>query len=664
MEDSTLIDLERHRLQLETQVAQLRKALQTWQLWSAEYEGLKEEILEKHNPTTEDLLQIGRDFNGEVISVVEIDDILNLKDTPRAANQVVDLLDKRLEYVSKNVVDTGKMLKAAEEKFEKVNMVQEDLESGGKDDEGLPVTEITEELDDDDNVISFKTSTPGSQKGQLLDVLKKAGVTEKDLADMAMNGAPKQKEQPKPAPKPAIKKAQERKPHPLSQVAVSEKELLVADEIPETMPETLPGITIQKKKGVSFSGDTKPGPDVVPSATQQKIEAIMSLAKHQNEPIPSDGPEAPIIPDEDEEDARMRREMLAYGMSEMGSVVAELELEDGSDWDEDDYTDSEISEEDEFGRSIRPVVDEDMHKRMRELEEKLGVRGLINVGSNPEPDVSTEKFTPEAGMAQIKITQEDIDAQAKIAREDELASGFNNMSLDTSASDLKSGSDAKDMKVGASEEELKSSFKETKLDANGNVVTVAAKKGVRFNEELDISPAPEVKKPELPVRPKVPAVAPISDIVERKPLEAIAPAAPPAAPAKKVSKFKAARAGPGPAAPFVPPTFQHARSERSVPSGPENATLATKIVERDSIPSENAAEPDELDAGLLQQEVAMEYHKRRNDMIMKEGGFTAPRERFAADGTMLDEELFEADGKPVKKMSRFMAARLAKEAGR
>lgn len=629
-EDSTLIDLERHRQLLETQVSQLRKALQTWQLWSAEYEGLKEEILSKPNPTAQDLLEIGRDFNGEALTLVEIDDILNLKDTPRTAKQVVDLLDKRLEYVSRNVVDTGKMLMAAEEKMQKAVMVREDLEGGGLDDEGLPVTEITEELDENDNIISYKTSNPGAQKGQLLDVLKKAGVTENDLVEMAQNGA-KKSEQPKPATnaaevKHAVKNVEAKKPHPLSHVnSVSEREVLEADELPET----LPGITIQpKKKGVSFASNTKPGPDIVPSATQKKIEAIMSLASAQNAPIPSEGPEAPIIPeDEDEEDARMRREMLAYGMSEMGSVVAELELEDGSDWDEDDYTDEEITddddEEDQYGRSKRKVVDEDMHKRMRELEEKLGVRGLINVGSKPPPDVSMEKFTPEAGIAQLKITQEDVDSQAKLAME----------------------------------EDLKSSFKDTKLDANGNVVPKKAKKGVSFNTELDISPAPEPVKAAPTVKQK-PVAAPISDIVERKPLEAIAAPKVPEPP-KKVSKFKAARAGAGPSAPFLPPTFQPARSERAVPSGPEYATLASTIVERDNI-SENVAEPDELDPGLLQQEVAMEYHKRRNNMIQKEGGFNEKRELVAPDGTILDEQLFEADGKPVKKMSRFMAARLAR----
>ena len=41
----SFVDLERLRLQLEENVKKLRKSLQHWQTWSAEYEGLKEEIL-------------------------------------------------------------------------------------------------------------------------------------------------------------------------------------------------------------------------------------------------------------------------------------------------------------------------------------------------------------------------------------------------------------------------------------------------------------------------------------------------------------------------------------------------------------------------------------------------------------------------------------------
>lgn len=40
----SFVDLERHRLRLEENVSKLRKSLQYWQTWEAEYEGMKEEI--------------------------------------------------------------------------------------------------------------------------------------------------------------------------------------------------------------------------------------------------------------------------------------------------------------------------------------------------------------------------------------------------------------------------------------------------------------------------------------------------------------------------------------------------------------------------------------------------------------------------------------------
>ena len=643
MADSTLIDLERHRVLLETQVSQLRKALQTWQLWSAEYEGLKEEIMMKPSPTSDDLFAIARDFNGTNVTMVELDDILNLEDTPRSARQVVELLAKRVDVVSQNVSTAESQLRAAEEKLEKVKMVEDDLEDAGRGEEGLPLTEITEQLDDDDNVISYKTTTPGMQKGQLLDVLRKAGVSEEEMAKMAGRTVGENQQE-------IEKEAEEETPQPAPKLETKKVEKVEGKKV-ETEIETLPGITI-KKKGVNFTEDTKPGPDAVPSPTEKRVESIMELAKAQNEPITS-----PIIPEgESEEDARMRSEMLAYGMSEIGTVVAELELENGSDWDEDDYTDDEIEatdDEDEFGRSRSKWVDGDVHKRMRELEEKLDVRGLINVGSKPPAEISTEKSNPEAGIGQIKITQEDIDASAKLARklakeEEERELAIPVQLIPEMPSTTSTPTPASTLSSGAKKE----------------------KKGVRFNPYLDISPPPEGPKVEQPVRPKARVVAPITDIVERAPRSTTSTAsAAPTAPTPKASKFKAAR-GAGPLPAFIPPTFVPARDSRTVPTGPENATLATQIFERDLIPSASVAEPDELDPGLLQQEVATEYHKRRNEMIMKEGGFKAKsktetvsgHERFGPDGEILDDQEYEADGKPVKKMSRFMAARLGKTA--
>jgi len=47
----SFLDLERHRQLLEENIEKLRKSLRHWQMWEAEYEGLKEEILDTPNPT-------------------------------------------------------------------------------------------------------------------------------------------------------------------------------------------------------------------------------------------------------------------------------------------------------------------------------------------------------------------------------------------------------------------------------------------------------------------------------------------------------------------------------------------------------------------------------------------------------------------------------------
>lgn len=63
-------------------------------------------------------------------------------------------------------------------------------------------------------------------------------------------------------------------------------------------------------------------------------------------------------------------------------------------------------------------------------------------------------------------------------------------------------------------------------------------------------------------------------------------------------------------------------------------------------------EPDNMDSNLLHQEAATEYHKMRNLMIHRQGGFMKEDESEIVP-------LTEEEGGP-KKMSRFKAARLSK----
>ncbi|CZR55750.1 uncharacterized protein PAC_05638 [Phialocephala subalpina] len=607
----SFLDLERHRQLLEENIEKLQKSMRHWQMWEAEYEGLKEEILETE-PNQEQLLAIANKYDGELLTKKEIEELLGVP--PRPAAQVVNLLDRRIDYVEQNVRTIQKQIETADNKLAAASIISA---PEIRNEEGLPMTEIIEELDDEGNIIASRTSTPGDARPQLLEVLKKVGVkdlpadnklspsTSKHITSPESNSEP-----PKDTPKSPKDTSKPRKDAAKS-----------------------------KKKGVAFSEDTKPGPEPQRSHTAKRVEEIMKLAK-QSEEKPS---EPPIIPkNESPEDAALRREMLQYGMSEVGAVVAELELEEGSDWSDEDYEDgtSETDDEDAFGKSTRKVIDDELRQRMIELEERLGVRAMQNVGKDvpaPEYDIVQE------GIGRVTIN----------------------------------GQDGTNPKSQPSKDNLTSSIKKNKTQENSATDT-STKKSVSFSEDLDISPAPAPAPVPVPAVPKSGPkrlMAPVSDIVERT--TAAEPASAPTLTPKKTSRFKASRlsAGPtghvlnGPLAssslslhpatsstpkPFSTPIqFSPATdTTHTVPTGPKNAILANKIVERDVALDTNAAPPDEMDPHLLNQEIATEYHKMRNRMIQKQGGFMKEEESEVVPFT-------EQEGGP-KKMSRFKAARLAR----
>ena len=81
-------------------------------------------------------------------------------------------------------------------------------------------------------------------------------------------------------------------------------------------------------------------------------------------------------------------------------------------------------------------------------------------------------------------------------------------------------------------------------------------------------------------------------------------------------------------------------------------THADVLVERS--PNEangEIQEPDEFDPALMHQGIAVEYHRMRNRMIQRNGGFTNP-ENDEAEESLLD-------GGP-RRVSRFKAARLGR----
>ena len=396
-------------------------------------------------------------------------------------------------------------------------------------------------------------------------------------------------------------------------------------------------------------GKSEPPVEIVPGPTSNEQSSYES-SYEENTPLkhpPHKEVEVqdvdlalPITPiDESAEDTALRRQMLAYSMNEVGAVVAEIELDeededrsDASNTDDEDGVNSDASsteeDEDEHGRTKRPVLDDAYLEEMRALEERLNATAIQNVG-------------PDGNGLTAPIME--------IAR-----------STTTRDSSLK--------------------------DLSNTPAESSIPKQVRFVEELDVQNG-------LLKDHSNGIVKPISKPVKDDIVERVTPwdrfAEPTAAPKKKVSRFKNARAGnptvsstkaesDKPVAdtlmerniPKISTSPQSASNQyhfpdhtalassqslRQAPTGPPNRTHAPTVVERSysaiTDPSK-AVGPDELDPALLHQQVATEYHRIRNRMIQRQGGFLATDEE--KEYVPLAEE---EGGAP--KISRFKAARLA-----
>ncbi|KAF6227164.1 hypothetical protein HO133_008606 [Letharia lupina] len=532
----SLADLEKYRLQLEQNIAKLRASLRHWQTWEIEYEGMKEEILELGEVhSCSDLENIG-DAQNELLTPKErklllLDDRGNV----RESHQVIGLLSRRIDYVQQNIRTISSLLNTAQEKYAATQVLSQ---PEVRNEEGLPLTEIHEELDEEGHVISSSISEPGQAAPQLLENLRKAGV--KDLPSNAEEEGhsvqnPENTQQALSDSKP---KADSAELSPNFRGAKGSDSLDVkASEGQKTR---------NPRKSVSFTADTK-----TESLLEHKSKTKIPTVKSVDRVIPVDGfPEdeaprrQPVIPvNESSEDAALRRQMIQYSMSEVNNIVAEININDEasnasySDTGSEEIPDDSSLDEDEdkFGRTKRRVLSDDYLAEMRALEQRLGAKAIQNVGPNAPLEAST------LASGQEKVEQ-----------------------------------------------------RPTQSTSNGvnKALKPPASKGVRFAEELDSQTSPP------------------------------------------------------------PPANAPSPTASQSPTQPKPIHANTVIERPYSATSTAPAEPDEFDPALLQQEVKTEYHKMRNRMIQRQGGFTAPE-----DGA--EVPLTEAEGGP-KKMSRFKAARLGR----
>jgi unconventional prefoldin RPB5 interactor 1 len=611
----TLESIERRRVQLQESVDKLRRALTHWTTWEVEYHALKEELEGAQDPSPAEMRDMARALESTLLNDQEVEALLgaNLQ-TKRTANQVVDMIARRIDYVQQNSATVEKQLDVAEKQLAGVDVL---LEPGVDNEEGLPMMDIEEELDEDGNAISTSVNQTGKGAAELVEALRKAGEKNPQLAKLM---GIKQKEEPQDTTSQDTASQHTASQDAILQDTTSQGKTPTASSTEPAAP----------KKSVSFAETVDIEPPVDVQAPKKEKGTLETDGYNEDladfnftsgtrviELGPDDEELAsyPIIPQgESPEDAELRRQMLQYGLSEVGRIVAELDLDhpvaeyDDEEYDDDDYDedeDEDEEDEDEYGRSTKPVVSEDYRKQMAELEKKLNARMLENVGPRPE----TDELEEQAEAVRTLKVQKDDEFDAALA-----------------------GAKSTDGQEGSK------------------------KKGVRFADDLDISEAPQSAQPTKATPaaappPAKPAPTMSAMVVERQAGPAQPPQPPTAPKPGKVSRFKSARAaGEQPRQMIASPAVVEAPA---TPTGPAGRTLADKIVEQTTAATEPSA-PDDFDPVEHQREIQVAYHKARNKFMQQQGNFKPSDEDD-------DRPIMEERNGKTKRVSRFMAGKLKAE---
>ncbi|KAI5808678.1 Prefoldin subunit-domain-containing protein [Peziza echinospora] len=696
--------LEQQRSRLEALGEKLQKALRLWQTYSAEYEGYKEELEElASGASREDMIEAGYNFGGTVVDSAEVFSLLGDKEgIKRNKSQVIAAINHRLTYVMDNIKKVESQIEKNQEKLASLLVVQgpEVLNE-----EGEPVIEIREELDEEGNVLS-STSHPhgqGTASNINLDDLKQFQKYLDTAVEEAKTLPPPQVEKPQPAT--SSKTALES-----SQKSSNSANISISKDAPAIIPQNA-GNT-QNAEPVKRPQVKNAEPTITPVELKAPNKAAPVAEVQSDDRAPKLTEEDFVLSVEEPEDASdLRRQMIDYNLHDIGAVVAELELEEDYDDDDDDYDDDDDSDdddEDQYGRTKSRVITEDIEKEMLELQARIKERQeaekaksqpkleLQNAArvtiSKDEPEATTAKDEPDtpptpkkkkgvtfADKVEVKAippASKTIPAPSPppSVRQDLILPPEPTLDPDDAVPFLV------DLLARAQMmEDMKNAGLNTAGKPNGGVI-----QGDGWAVKVKDESEPKQKKPSL-FKSKRGAAAASTEataaetkthslrdtIIERVP-GAESKATPPAEEKpKKVSRFKAAKATEEvasvnalttPSIGIYQNTFiENANNvaieeEEKVEDGPRRPLVAPTIIEKPpaSLGTPGSASalpsaPSELDPALQMQEVSVEYYKTRNKMIQKEGGFL-PRE---------EEEMYvPLYYKPREKVSRFKAARI------
>ena len=677
-----VMELEQQRLALEASLDKLRQSLKHWQAWDAEYEGLKEELastgVASHG---NDLTKLAKNFGGDLVNEKEILDLTGLsKNTPRDIEQITGLIERRQDYVQKNIDTIQRQFFDAEAKSEELAFAASSHGDGGEG--GLPLTEIYEELDDEGNVISSSTLRPEESAAQMIESLKKAGLRDEDL-DGKASAEPQ-------VLKPAITNATP--PMPATTLnSTPDLQTLSGAAVPSASGDSTndePERPSIRKKSVSFTADTKEPPKlqrpesedghkkvsfnekvaVMPAAPPPDSRSVSFSPKVEEIPPQPLGPPSPnvqpnvqstaddelqkslrerfkpgervatlndddelesihvVLPEnESEEDARTRRQMLEYHLNEVGNVVAQIDLDEAKASEGADYDDDDDDDNMSFHTSSEYLDDEDTPYTtgLSESEDEDD-----EYGRSVKPQI-TEEY-----RQQMKELQE------------RLIGNLGPAPPSTDAADMDPEYEGQDVKrlVIRERNSVSSASSESSEKKAG------AKKRVSFAEELDVAEpgSPPLKAQKHLQGENVGSVA--STVAERPSAGASSTTQTPVV--EKTSRFKKSRAVPSQAQQSVVDDMGDASTITDSPTGPPGITLASTLTER--IPAQRPVAPpgeedEDEDEVVQRRQLAAEYYRRRNEMIKQQGGFKRDED---------EEPLMEERDGQIKKVSRFKAARL------
>ncbi|KAI4110157.1 MAG: hypothetical protein L6R37_000050 [Teloschistes peruensis] len=686
-------ELERQRRQLEKNVEKLKKSIRYWQTWEAEYEDLKKELQSLGDDASSSAIEeVGGMSVGELLDQKEVNLLLrNDKSQPRTSQQIIGLLSRRVEYVQSNVKCLRGSLEAAEGQMTASQALGQEQQN---DEEGLPIMKIMEELDEDDNVLSSSVTPASDAAPQIFDALRKAGI----------NGLPTSVQDKPPADpspvEPEDSKARNETAPSILKQASSMPPTLSKERQPSPSTsesdtkgdECNPG---RRRKSVTFADGTKQASPVEARSTRdvqaakarnnarrikaevrgsidalkrvhnagfideqvfdrfrrEYVERLQDLAplspmqppkrqisnkKQQNPPVRSPAAEepSPAMPEnESPEDAALRREMIQYNMKEVGAVVAKMDLDDeddaysdpsstGESNEDGEYPNSSDEDENKWGMSTGRVLTSDYISEMQALEKRLATQCQQNGG-------------PHASIEQLLRAEDDLNIREN--------SKF-----------IPKSPEATDIKQ--------------------------EKKTVRFATALDIQEHPPSPSNTNGVPPRKKASRPVhADVIERQDANKESPGSFPPTSKKRVSRFKSSKLETH-RSPDIPlgsaplqiktnngeqrrtpslPAFTPPATPKMMPTGPTGRPHIPHVIERhlsDDADTEWAPAPDDLDGSIMRQDLLMDYHRTRNRMIQRQGGFVRQNEEEdGEEGPLVDEN--------GKKISRFKAARLRASAG-